>query len=168
MGKYLVLILMIFVFAILGGAYYLNQQTEITPIIISPNVQKQTPEVIQTGTVSGKLCYPSEFLPEGQIVAKNTETDKIVNQDYPGSSEGGKNGYTITLPEGIYKIRYEANIDGKVSSGYHTTVCPTGSEITCADTNSRVVVPVKITKDRAVENHDLCDFYYQQESKPQF
>lgn len=120
---------------------------------------------IPTGTVSGKICYPSEVIPKGKLEVKRLLDDYIISEDYPGSVIGVKPTYSFQLEPGDYYVRY--NVDGKLF-GYSTTVCPTGSETTCADTKKRVPVMAVVKDDQELKNYDLCDYYYKDSNAPKF
>ncbi len=118
-----------------------------------------------TGTILGKLCYPSEMLPPGKIEAKRLSDGNIFTQDYPGNQNGGKSSYAFELEEGDYYIRY--NVDNKLF-GYSTTVCPTGNEKTCADTKQRIPVMAAVKDGQELKNYDLCDYFYKDSNAPKF
>lgn len=117
-----------------------------------------------TGIITGKLCYPSQFLPAGSIEAKSTLNATIVSVLYEGSQGGASNTYEIAVPAGTYILRYQA---GELS-GYHTDVCPTGLETSCAAENQRVHKEVLITANKTITGVDLCDFYYSDATDPGF
>jgi len=121
------------------------------------------------GTINGKLCYPSSFLPKGALEAKNTSTNAVYTQVYPGSQNGGKTNYSFELPAATYILRYkaQASVDTTIY-GYHTEVCPTGVEPSCAADNARVNIKVTVKAGETVNNVDLCDFYYDQNTPPSF
>lgn len=121
-------------------------------------------EAKATGAVSGRLCFPSESLPAGKIIAKRLSDDKIFSQNYPGTGNGGGITYKIELDEGEYYLKYETVSN---QNGYHTDICPTGLETTCGDAK-RENVKVKVQPGQTVTNFDLCDFYYQSASEPKF
>lgn len=118
-----------------------------------------------TGTVSGKVCYPSEVIPKGKLQVKRLLDGKITEENYPGSIKGVEPTYSFQLEPGDYYIRY--NVDGKLF-GYSTTVCPTGNETTCADTKERVPVIAVIKDGQELKNYDLCDYYYKDSNTPKF
>lgn len=138
---------------------------------VETNLQEQSSETkndskkIPTGTVSGKICYPSEVIPKGKLQVKRLLDGKITEENYPGSIEGVKPTYSFQLEPGDYYIRY--NVDGKIF-GYSTTVCPTGNETTCADTGQRVPVMAVVKTDQELKNYDLCDYYYKDSHAPKF
>lgn len=117
------------------------------------------------GTVSGKLCYPSEILPAGTIEAKNTVTAEMTTQNYPGSSAGGKSSYSFSLSPGTFYLRYKIS---DTLIGYHTETCKTGSETSCTATNPRVLISVTVEDGKTISDYDLCDFYYSDSTKPSF
>lgn len=119
---------------------------------------------VKMGKVTGKLCYPSEMLPEGVIEAKRIDDGKIFTQNFPGSNKGGKNTYTFDLESGKYNLRYKTSD----KSGYHTTVCQSGTETTCGNTSPRTLLTANIEPNETAENFDLCDFYYTDKNAPYY
>lgn len=128
---------------------------------ITPEKESEAPK----GTVTGKLCYPSEFLPKGLIEAKRVSDSSIFVQDYPGSENGGTNNYSFELEEGDYYLKY---VISKQFIGYSTTVCPTGQEESCGDTKQRVLRKASVKVGQTVSGYDLCDFYYKDSNAPKF
>jgi hypothetical protein len=167
------------------GAFYIGKlqntkvkqspvpSVEITFVSPSPISSAQVMAIVETsskktGKVEGKLCYPSEFLPEGKITAKDMN-GKITSLDYPGSQKGGKNTYSMDLAEGKYNLRYEPGAPKNTDYfGYHTLACPTGLETTCSDTKQRVLISATVEAGKTISNFDLCDFYYTKNNTPQF
>lgn len=119
---------------------------------------------VGTGEITGKLCYPSQFLPAGSIEAKNTLNDTLVSQNYAGTENGAGSTYSIAVPAGTYILRYKA---GEIY-GYHTDVCATGLETSCAQENARQHKQVIVTSGKTVSGIDLCDFYYSESTEPAF
>lgn len=152
-----------------------SQPTSSTNSIIIPTVSympdaqvTSSSENSTTGTVTGKLCYPSEMIPPGKIEAKRVGDNVMFTQEYAGSQSGGTT-YSFPLVPGTYNLRFGPTIDGQVSSyGYRTTVCLTGSETTCGDTNPRQMGPATVVSGQTVIGFDLCDFYYQPQNAPVF
>ena len=131
----------------------------------NPEQQQVQSSKMPTGIVSGKVCYPSEVIPKGKLEVKRLLDGYIIYEDYPGSIAGVKPTYSFQLGPGDYYIRY--NVDDKLF-GYSTTVCPTGSETTCADTKKRVPVTAVVKEDQTLKNYDLCDYYYKDSNAPKF
>jgi|GEM_PF-2630767 len=115
--------------------------------------------------VSGRLCYPSHYLPPGNIVAKNTETNEVISQRYVGSENGGESTYKLQLSSGAYNLRYESGAKSKDATeffaGYYTK-CAMNEE-NCGD-GTHELIPVEV-KSNPIENINLCDFYYSEEPK---
>lgn len=116
------------------------------------------------GIVKGKLCYPSEVIPEGVIEAKRLSDGKVFILDYGGSESGESNIYEFPLENGDYYLRYKT----KGSFGYSTTVCPTGREQTCGDTKTRILRKIEVKTGKKVSDYDLCDYYYKDSNAPKF
>ena len=124
------------------------------------------------GTVIGKLCYPSDFLPGGEIVAKDLSSGKMLMQDYPGSAAGGGQAYEFSLKPGRYNLRYQAHIpkdSAKFLSGYHMcyTAASTNEDV-CNGTSSHSLIAVKVEAGKTTEGINLCDFYYSNGGEPSF
>lgn len=114
----------------------------------------QPPEDLPKGFVTGKLCYPENFLPEGKIAAKNIDSGIIYTLYYPGSNNGARSSYYFVLIPGKYKLRYETFIGTnqiKPFSGYYKE-------------NSQVV---EVENGKTNKNIDLC-YYYPQDIEPDF
>ena len=118
-----------------------------------------------TGTILGKLCYPSEVLPKGVIEAKRLTDGEIFTQDYPGNQNGGKSNYAFELEEGDYYLRYRVADD---LIGYSTTVCPTGQEETCGDSKQRIIRKAEVKSGETISGYNLCDYYYKDSNAPKF
>lgn len=116
------------------------------------------------GLVKGKLCYPSEFLPAGKIIAKRISDNQESYINYPGTENGGQTNYTFELDEGDYYLKYQT-ASGK--NGYHTDVCPTGLETTCG-MDQRKNLTISVKSGQTSENINLCDFYYKPAQEPKF
>lgn len=122
------------------------------------------PTVIEKGTVSGRLCYPSSFLPPGEIVAKDLDSGKIYTQDYVGSMAGGKLTYTFELPTGIYHLKYQAHASTKdasiFTSGYFDECAKTMHTNECTPDDGHINIDVEVEEGKEIRDVDLCDFYY--------
>lgn len=119
-----------------------------------------------TGTILGKLCYPSEVVPEGIIEAKRIDDEKIFVLNHGSSLEDKMgNKYSFKLETGNYYLRYKTN-GGLI--GYSTTVCSTGSEETCGDNKLRVLKTISVVPNETISNYDLCDYYYNNSNAPKF
>ncbi len=120
--------------------------------------------VSKKGIVSGKLCYPSSFLPPGEIVAKDLSSNKTYSQDYIGSIAGGKSTYTFELPAGSYHLRYQAHASTNkpdiFTSGYYDECAKTMSTNECTPDSGHVSINITVSPETEIKDVDLCDFYY--------
>lgn len=116
-----------------------------------------------SGTVSGKLCYPSDFLPPGEIIAKNITTGKLTTTQYPGSMNGGASTYTIELPAGNYHLKYQAHASTSkpdiFTSGYYDECAKTMHTNECTPDSGHINISVMVTTGQTIDKIDLCDFY---------
>ena len=165
----LVMILLILALGMAGffGYKYFNPTPVTSPTPTANTNTVQTPiatSEISTGTVSGKLCYPSSFLPPGEIVAKNLDTKEIFTQSYPGSFDGGGPGYSFELPIGTYHLKYQAHASTKdtgiFTSGYYDECAKTMHTNECTPDSGHINIDVKVGANKETRNIDLCDFYY--------
>jgi hypothetical protein len=175
-GFVLISILIVILIGVSGYFIYQNYQlkkqvtqpeptTVVSPVATSSSAPSGNTQLLE-GTITGKLCFPSSFIPKGSIEAKNIATGKIYTQDYPGTANGGATFYTINLPADKYFLRFKASQGTNL--GYHTTVCPTGGEITCGDSEQRILISADVISSQTIKGYDLCDFYYSSQNTPNF
>lgn len=133
-------------------------------MIVTFDLSKKSDADLETGSVLGKLCYPSSFLPPGEIVAKDQNTGKLYSQVYPGTMAGGALTYNFSLPPGIYHLRYQAHASTSqpdiFTSGYFDECAKTMHTNECTPDNGHVQIDVTVTPGTETKNIDLCDFYY--------
>jgi hypothetical protein len=104
-----------------------------------------------TGSITGTLGYPSEYIPAMQVVAFNTNTTFWYYVETPE----GASSYTITgLPPGPYQV--VAYVDfGGLAGGYSQAV-PCGLSVSC---NDHSLITVNVTAGGTVTGADPIDFY---------
>lgn len=119
-------------------------------------------ETGQAGIVSGRLCYPSQLLPKGKIVAKNIKTGETIVQDYLGSSVTGNLNYSFELKPGEYYLRYDvAGPEETLLSHFYTNYSDCALTDTCGERKApQELLPVKVEAGKTLENVHLCDFIY--------
>lgn len=101
---------------------------------MAPAQPSDTPQ--QTGAISGKLSYPSEWIPAQRVVAFRLES----NDYFYVETIDGQSSYQITdLPEGFYQVIAYV-IDGDLSAGY-TKAVACGLSVECTD-HSLIIVQV--------------------------
>jgi len=169
--KVFLLFLILFAVIIAAVAYlvfikgYRSQVAEnVPPLEESESKEATATPLVTDGTVSGKLCFPSDFLPPGEIIAKNTETSETYTQNYIGTSEGGALTYEFALPEGIYHLKYQAhaNFDRPdvFTSGYYDECAKTMATAECTPDSGHININVIVSSGVETTDVDLCDFYY--------
>ncbi|EKE12360.1 MAG: hypothetical protein ACD_13C00230G0001 [uncultured bacterium] len=145
-----------------GYKYVSQPASSPTP---ATNASPTTEAVVtDTGTVTGKLCYPSSFLPPGEIVAKKLDSGKTYTQTYEGTFNGGGLTYSFELPDGVYHLRYQAHASSedpdKFISGYYDECAKTMHTNECTPDSGHINIPVAVKAGEETANIDLCDFYY--------
>lgn len=110
------------------------------------------------GSISGKLSYPSSFIPPLRVIAFRVDgeyyryVDTLQNQS----------AYQITgLAPGLYRV-VAYTLDGALAGGY-TQMVPCGLSVNCAD-HSLIEVEVKAGQD--TPNVDPADWYAPEGSFP--
>jgi len=171
----IIFLLVITVGAITVAAYFYGKSNQVsyTPTAtINPTSNPTTvPATADKGTVEGRLCYPSSLLPKGQIVAKNTTSGEVFNQNFAGSENGGNSNYSFSLPVGTYYLKYDATIQNNTLSGFYTdySVCVTKpDDPVCPGQKTRPLLPVEVKAGSVVKDINLCDFYYPPDNPPKF
>lgn len=115
------------------------------------------------GSLSGRLTYPSEFIPPMTVIAKDVTTDKIWSTDTPNKQAH----YQIKLPAGSY-IVYAIPREGqskrgeKTPRGAHTTYSLCARDTTKAaagNCKTGALIKVQITDSVASNNIDIDDWY---------
>lgn len=126
--------------------------------------QTQEKTVSDKGIVEGKICYPSEGIPAGTILAKNIKTGEITRQNFEGVPPSKKDIYSISLDPGTYVFAYDI---GSINYlGFYSTCAIQLTE--CKTTESHQLIEVNVVAGKTISNVDLCDYYYQPDQKPNF
>jgi hypothetical protein len=109
--------------------------------------------------VSGKTCYPSEYIPPLTVYARNTKT----NRTFSIKLKEDETYYRIEIPEeGEYIFFFWTHEKDSLGALYSKAV-PCGLNINCTD-HAPIIVSVKLgTK---ISDIDICDCY-SPESVPQ-
>jgi hypothetical protein len=114
-----------------------------------------------TGTITGRLCFPSEYIPEMTIYARNVKTGK----PFSTHVKEGTAVYKILVPPGTYFVFVWTRPDeiSRRSGGLYSRAVPCGLNVSCADHRP---IPVEVKPGRTVNHIDPCDFY-SEKSVPQ-
>jgi len=112
-----------------------------------------TETVESFGTISGKLGYPSEFIPTMRVVAFNLET----NAYYYVDTETNQGTYQIeNLPQGTYHVVAYVQDMGMDFPGAYTEFVVCGLTADCQD---HQLVDVEVYAGQTTEGIDPIDFY---------
>jgi hypothetical protein len=110
------------------------------------------PPAPATGSISGSLSYPSEFIPAMQIVAFNVND---TNQWFYLSTAENTNTYQFDgLPAGAYIV--VAYVAGGDFGGGYTQAVPCGLSVECTDHN---LIPVMVSGGQVTSGVDPQDWY---------
>lgn len=170
-----------------GGYYYYKYQNAVKTQVATNNtnsvveqsnqtenpvvqIEEEQPSVIEllteeVGTVSGKICFPGSYIPEGKIALKNIETDEV--ETFPNPSN--QSTYEVNVPAGSYHARYQAymnGMEGDFQSGYYTKCAIDSTADVCNAPDGHALIEVEIENGGTVADVALCDFYY--ETEPAF
>lgn len=115
----------------------------------------------KNGTVTGKVCYPSEGIPAGIVRAKNISTQEITSKNHPQNT----GTFSMELSAGTYIMRFEPG-GTDAYPGYHTGC--SGVEQYCNDTEIRSSIQISVVPGNVIQDVKLCDFYYPASSQPDF
>lgn len=180
----LIVALVILIIAILGVAAYFLGFVNLGSLGVSPTqAPSQTPRALATpvsipvatasgsplastsgqtqGTVTGKLCYPSEVAPAGSIVAKDNSGQSFT-QAFAGTQAGAALSYSFALAPGTYHLKYETS---PTMAGYYTACAKNPTNDVCALDSNHVNLDVVVSAGKTVSDVDLCDFYWNQTQK---
>ena len=102
-----------------------------------------------TGTVKGKICYPSENTPAMTAYFMNVQTDQLIEKSIAES----QSNYSVVLPPGKYYAY--AWVPEYQVGGMYSKFIECGSEDTCKDHSplSFSVIPGTI-----LDGIDICDW----------
>ena len=98
-------------------------------------ITTQAEEKTYKGKVNGKICYPSEVVPEGDLLIKNVKTEEILKEHFDITKVGQQQNFAITLNEGTYVFAYKP-ISNDVY-GFFSNSCASWRRISGASARSK-------------------------------
>ena len=120
---------------------------------------------VATGSISGLLGYPSDFIPAMKVFAvSTTDSSKWYRVDTALNPPG--NSYTLTnVPAGTYKVyAYTSNsTPTNFAGGSYTEYVRCGMQPPCAD---HTVIVIAVTAGQTTTGVDLRDWYAPQGAYP--
>lgn len=133
-------------------------QTEVAASATSPASPEpttmagmHTPQGSPAGTVSGKVCYPSEMIPAMTAFFQETASGEISEMDI----EEDQAGFTIDLPPGKY-IAFAYLKSGAELGGSYSEAVPCGLSADCTDHSP---LAFEVRAGSTTGGVDLCDWY---------
>jgi hypothetical protein len=105
-----------------------------------------------TGTVTGRVCYPSEGIPPMTAYFQDTATSAVTTLDI-AQNQGT---YSIDLLPATY-IAY-AWLPGFTIGGSYSQAVPCGLTVSCTD---HTPIPITVAAGGTVDDVDICDWYSQ-------
>ena len=102
----------------------------LTAMAVVTDTPTPTSTVAATGSISGNLSYPSDFLPPMRVVA--FDATNTLNYSYVDTLQG-QSDYTISeLPAGVYHV-VSYLMDSTTLVGGYTQMVPCGLQAGCED-----------------------------------
>ncbi len=118
----------------------------------APPVAKPTQPPPQPGSISGKLCYPSSYIPPMTIYAVDQQANKWFKTQSKGPADAS---YSLdNIAPGTYLV-YAWLDEGQMGGSYSQAV-PCGLDVKCTDHS---LIPVVVQPGQQVTNIDVCDWY---------
>ena len=122
-----------------SGALFGTGDNANIPFYVDITVQKK-PDELPHGTVTGSLCYPSEFNPPMTLYFERVETSEKIQF----SIAEAQNTYSVLLPNGSYYVYAWApnyNLEGAY-----------------ADPNTNLMIPVQVRGGQTTPFINLCNW----------
>jgi hypothetical protein len=105
----------------------------------------------EAGIVSGRICYPSEFIPEMMVFFQESTTGDII--EFPILEN--QSTYSIVLTPGRYTAYAYLN-SGASLGGAYTEMVLCGLSVECSD---HTLVEFDVQSGETLDSIDICDWY---------
>ena len=128
-----------------------------TSALVEPT---QTPEpVSSTGTVAGKICYPSEFIPSMTVHFQNNETGTVSHLQIAENQII----YNMELEPGDYFAFAYPEEQSISLGGMYSEAVACGLTAECTD---HTLLVFTVTPGETISGVDICDWYAQDQLPP--
>jgi hypothetical protein len=129
-----------------------------TPTTIPPT---DTPELIQsTGAVTGKICFPSEFIPSMTVYFQDTTTGEFTQMQVAENQDN----YMFELESGEYVAFAPLQDVGETPfGGMYSAAVVCGLNVECTDHS---LVEFNVLPGETTEGIDICDWYAPEQVPP--
>ena len=136
---------------ILESIQLTGQQANIDQDNGSPGYPPPPEGETQPGSLQGRICFPSEFIPEMTIFIQNLDSAELTSM----TTDENQPNYEIALGAGQYLVYAYLNADPTTGGAYSRAV-PCGLSVECTD---HTMLPVTIQAGQVTTGADLCDWY---------
>lgn len=124
----------------------------------NPEAAQGTESAKPTGSISGRICYPSEFIPEMTLFFEDLSTLQITELLIAEN----QTGYTMQLSPGTY-IAFAYLNSGALLGGSYSRAVPCGLGTDC---NDHSLIEFEVVPGKSLDNIDICDWYSQEDIPP--
>jgi hypothetical protein len=128
------------------GAY----EVESPPAPSPTPTPTPTPTPAPLGTVTGLICYPSEFIPPMTLYFKDVGTSQV----FDFAHNDGSMNYSVQLTPSTY-VAYAYRTGTNIAGSYSQAV-PCGLTVNCTDHS---LIPFQVTSGMTTQDIDICDYY---------
>jgi len=108
----------------------------------------------ESGTIRGRLGFPSEYIPPMLVVAFDTTSQEY----YTVETQGNQTEYEMDLPPGTYHVLAYVQEEGSDFVGGYSHFVSCGLSVDCADHD---LIDVVVVDGEVTEDVDPVDFYVQ-------
>ncbi|HSJ53299.1 MAG TPA: hypothetical protein VLC52_06080 [Anaerolineae bacterium] len=119
------------------------------PTATSAALSADTPMPAAAGTITGRLCYPSDYIPAMTIYARNVDSQETASV----TTVQNATSYELQVPAGTYVV-FAWTAEG--SGGTYSQFVACGLNVECTDHS---LIPVAVAPGQVTTGADVCDFY---------
>lgn len=132
-----------------------NLETTLNQILGTFKLTNQQISKTEAGSITGKLCYPSDHVPSGKVTAKNRETSETfsINYEWDGNTRDNPT-YSMSLKPGNYHVRFEV---GSLVEYYTDVANCYFTSGGCSQTQPQPLLTAVVKAGQTVANVNLCD-----------
>ncbi|MFN2265155.1 MAG: hypothetical protein ACK2UM_12910 [Anaerolineales bacterium] len=123
-----------------------------------PLSDENTSGPVPTGSITGKICYPSEFIPEMTLFVQEISSQEI-SELFIAENQ---NRYNMNLIPGMY-IAFAYLNSGATLMGSYSNAVLCGLNAGCADHS---LVEFEVKAGQTLEDIDICDWYSTEAAPP--
>jgi Tol biopolymer transport system component len=136
-----------------------TQEVIVTPSPIPDQPTETPPPVDDQGVVTGKICYPSEFIPSMTAYFQNNATGEFIEM----SIAENQTSYTLELESGEY-LAFAYPEEGAIFlGGMYSDAAACGLTAECTD---HTLLVFTVLPGETTEGIDICDWYAQDQVPP--